>query len=68
MQKKFLKICDTCLIIFQKKELFGFACRNIGSSLIYNTSARHDQHEYNVKDMSVTPFRLEQYECDTSVT
>ena len=39
-----------------------------GSSLIYNTSARHEQHECETSDGNVTRVRHERQECETSAT
>ena len=39
-----------------------------GSSLIYNTSARHERHECDTSDTSVTQVRYECYTNDTSAT
>ena len=37
-------------------------------SLIYNTSARHQQHECNISDMNTTQVRHNRHECNTSAT
>ena len=39
---------------------------DIWSSLIWNTSARHERHERHKYDTSATQKRHEQHECDTS--
>ena len=39
-----------------------------GSSLIYNTSARHERHECDTSDTSATQVRYECYTNDTSAT
>ena len=38
------------------------------SSLIYNTSARHDRHECNTIAILAIQVRHERHECDTSAT
>ena len=39
-----------------------------GSSLIYNTSARHKRHECNTSRTLATRVRQEEHECNTSAT
>ena len=37
-----------------------------GSSLFYNTSARHERHECDTNDTSATRVRLQRHKCETT--
>ena len=55
---RFINFSQSVFIFFTKKR----------SSLIYNTRARHQRHEWDTSDTNATRVLQERHECDTSAT
>ena len=58
-----LKLSVCCFIYFE-----SYICVIFRSSLIYNTSARHEQHECNTCNTTTTRVQHQQHECNKSET
>ena len=64
------------LLLFYREHFYGFSEGDLFdgsshaaiSSLIYNTSARHERHECNTSDTSETRAMRVQHKCNTSAT
>ena len=59
-----LNVCKLTFNSLRSQEIV----EDIGSSLIYNTSARHERHECNTSDTNATRVSDKRHVCNTSET